>query len=88
MRVSVVIVVPCALRGFPRSGLIVTVSGCSVVEDGAGAGAEVAFWGWGALASGAVGAITDRLMDHLYILYRPLGLTIKRYRDEVYVIQF
>jgi hypothetical protein len=45
---------------------MVCVSGCSVAEDSAGACAEAAFWGWGALVSGAVGPIRDRLMDHLF----------------------
>ncbi len=51
---------------------MVTVSGWRDVEEVcAGAGAEGAFWLWGALDSGAVGPITDKLMDHLYIRYRP-----------------
>jgi hypothetical protein len=50
---------------------MVTVSGCSEAEEGcAVVGTEGAFWLCGALASVAVGPMTDRLMDHLYIFYR------------------
>lgn len=57
-----------------------------MVEDGAGAGAEGAFWLWGALASGAVGPITDRLMDHLCTGYRRGPGRNDGFGDEVSVI--